>query len=118
MRGGVEVILVSPEKRRMGSERGANSPARFMCPLRIPACQRVTKTENSSDLSIWAPPFFCVPIPTATSKTSPAFQILFDAGLFLPLSSANPVSGLCGRLRCAPRLIVFVKFCKLKSQIF
>ena len=59
MCNGAAVIPVSPEKRRMGSEEGANSPVRFMCPLRMPACQRVTQMENGSDLTIWAPPFFC-----------------------------------------------------------
>ena len=43
----------------MGSEEGANSPVRFMCPLRMPACQRVTQTENGSDLTGYAPPLFC-----------------------------------------------------------
>ena len=43
----------------MGSEEGVNSPFRFMCPLRMPACQRVTQTENGLDLTIWAPPLFC-----------------------------------------------------------
>ena len=42
-----------------GVRRGANSPVRFVCPLRIFACQRVTQMENGSDLTIWAPPFFC-----------------------------------------------------------
>ena len=44
----------------MGSKEGANSPVRFVCPLRMPACQSVTKTENGSDLAMWAPPFFCL----------------------------------------------------------
>lgn len=82
----------------MGSEEGVNSPFRFMCPLRMPACQRVTQTEKGSGLTLYGPPFllstpvhatgffvFTLTTPPQKRKNPAVFAIGHSSGAAKPL---------------------------------
>ena len=71
MRGGVEVILVSPEKRRMGSEEGVNSP--FLIRVSF-ANSCVSKSYANGEwfgFGVICATIFCAPSPGARFKVQP-----------------------------------------------